>query len=432
MAIFNRILSVLIVILAITAAVFSFLLFQRRQEFRDRADKLAQTLSQTMQQIDQESQTDYANDLTFQPATEERPSSGTLSWQQYHDDKDLEVKAPDDPYAAFDQRIDAAVEAAGELNTQRNLLAEKFAETGIALGMDEADAQAADLKNMDRPELYESTSEDIVGQAEAIIDRDTRMIQTLTEIGSTIGHPVDRSPFEKREKSIADEQEGTLQVGPYNVGPQLTALEENVSSLETRCNEYADTLTTTLFNRVDLYAWEASKEAIQDETRYTGGLRALVEDFGGINQKLRELEVTKQALKETKADLAETEQELTQTREELLEQETKVATLEAHVKRLEKKLGYGQGDVEIVEVEKTLRGEVLEVNREWGFIVTDLGRGEINSGMELLVAQSDDFVARVMITRVLQDVSVAEIRPEVQSGVIAVGDRLILPKEETN
>lgn len=425
MAILNRILSVLIVLLAITAAVFSFLLFQRRQEFRDRADKLAETLSQTVQQIDRNSQTSYSGKLTFNPATEERPSSGTLSWQAYHEAFDSETKS----YAAFDDRIKTAVEAASAINEQRDLLAEKFAEAGIILGMDESDAQAADLKNLDRPKRYQTTSENIVDQAGAVIERDNRMIQTLAEIGSTVGHPVDRAPFEKRDRSIADEQEGTIQVGPYNVGPELSDLEESVSNLKARSDEYAETLSNTLFNRIDLYSWNADKQTIFSESEYTKGLQTLVEDFDGVNQKLRELEITKQDLNDTKADLAETEQELSQTKQTLIKKENEIANLEDQIDRLMDRPG-NRGDIPIVKIEKDLRGEVLEINQQWGFVVTDLGRGEINSGTELLVAQGDDFVARVMVTRVLQDVSVAEISPEVQSGTISIGDRLILPQEE--
>ncbi|MFW5802453.1 MAG: hypothetical protein ACOCWJ_00915 [Verrucomicrobiota bacterium] len=430
MAILNRILSVLIVLLAITAAVFSFLLFERRQEFRERADKLADTLSQTVQQIDRNSQTSYSEKLTFNPATEERPSSGTLSWQKYHEAFDPETKS----YAKFDDRIKTAVEAASSINEQRDLLAEKFAEAGIILGLDESDAQAADLKNLDRPKRYQTTSETIVDQADAVIERDTQMIQSLAEISNRIGHPIDRAPFEKRDRSIADEQEGTIQVEPYNVESELSELESNVSNLKDRCDEYADTLSDTLFNRIDLFSWTANKQDIssETETEYTEGLRSLVEDFGGINQKLRELEITKQDLEETKTDLAETEQELRHTKETIIEQENENADLKDQIARLKDQKGIDDDDTPIVEMEKDLRGEVLEVNRQWGFVVTDLGRGEINSGTELLVAQNDDFVARIMVTRVLQDVSVAEISPEVQSGTISIGDRLILPQEETN
>lgn len=430
MAIFNRILSVLIVLLAITAAVFSYLLFERRQEFRDRADKLAQTLSETVQQIDRNSQTSYSGELTFSPATEERPSSGTLSWQDYHEARDPETKS----YAEFDDRIRTAVEAASAINEQRDLLAEKFAETGIILGLDESDSQDADLKNLNRPERYQNTADSIVDQAEAIIERDTRMIETLTKIGSTIDHPIERTPFLERDKSLEDEQEGTLQTEPYNVDKQLGDLEEDVSDLHTRCNEYADLLSNTIFNRIDLYSWTANKEEISSEIEedYTSGLQSLIDDFGGINQKLRELEITKQDLEETKADLAETEQELSQTKEDLITSENEVANLEDQVKRLKKEKGIGDDDAPIVDPDKNLRGEVLEVNHQWGFVVTDLGRGEINSGMELLVAEGDDFVARVLVTRVLQDVSVAEISPDVQSGDISIGDRLILPQDEIN
>lgn len=430
MAIFNRILSVLIVLLAITAAVFSYLLFERRQEFRDRADKLAQTLSETVQQIDRNSQTSYSGELTFSPATEERPSSGTLSWQDYHEARDPETKS----YAEFDDRIRTAVEAASAINEQRDLLAEKFAEAGIILGLDESDSQDADLKNLNRPERYQNTADSIVDQAEAIIERDTRMIETLTKIGSTIDHPIERTPFLERDKSLEDEQEGTLQTEPYNVDKQLGDLEEDVSDLHTRCNEYADLLSNTIFNRIDLYSWTANKEEISSEIEedYTSGLQSLIDDFGGINQKLRELEITKQDLEETKADLAETEQELSQTKEDLITSENEVANLEDQIKRLKKERGIGDDDAPIVDPDKNLHGEVLEVNHQWGFVVTDLGRGEINSGMELLVAEGDDFVARVLVTRVLQDVSVAEISPDVQSGDISIGDRLILPQDEIN
>lgn len=424
MAIFNRILSVLIVLLAIAVAVFSFLLFQRRHEFRERADMLAQAVEDTAASIDQKSATGYAEKLSFQPAKGEQPQSGALSWQEFHESKNPDTGS----FAAFEKLVALAAEAASKLNAQRNLLAEKLAETAITLGIDEEKAQPTDLKNLANADLYTSVSEAVVKQANAIVERDARMLQTLSRAGDIIEHPIDETPFEEREKSIGESDEA-IQIGEYRVGPELTTLEGNIDALKSRCDEYAETLASTLFSRVDLYAWQADANTIKSEDNYTTGLRDLVEDFRGINRKLRELQITKQDLADTKEQLAETEQDLVDAKGQIAKHENTIRKQKKQIDRLLAQRGIGSAE-EIVDIDKDLRGEVLQVNPEWGFIVTDLGRKEINQGMELLVARDDGFVARVMITRVLDDISVAEIKPEVVTGTIATGDRLILPKEE--
>lgn len=429
MAIFNRILTVLILLLAIAAAVFSYLLFERRHEFRDRADKLADNLSDIAQIIDTDSNTSYSKQLTFFPATEDQPSSGSLSWQGYHEARDPETGE----YAEFDRRIEAGTRAAEALNKQRTFLADKFSQTGITLGIEEADAQSADLRDLAHEDLYKSTSEKILGQAEAVVARDAAMIRTLASLGDSIGHPIERDPFEERSVSL-DEDQGEVEKGPYEIGPVLTSLEQNVSGLRERCDEYALVLAEDIFSKIDEFEWNADPNAIKDETAYGAGLSALRQDFVKINGELTRLEVVERQLEETDRDLAKTEETLIATKDALRLSQNRAKDLAREVARLRKeKTGDLATGVTLADEDalKNLRGEVLEVNKDWGFVITDLGVGEINPGMELLVADGKEFVARVTVTRILPDVSVAEIQPELTEGEIKVGNRLILPKEET-
>ena len=142
MATLNRILSILILILAIGAAVLSYFLFERRNQFRERADELATTVAEMVDSLDRDSQTNVSSAITFTPGDPATGAeeTGTLGWQAYQ-----EAAADGDP-AEFDQNLNKARELADVLNEQRNRLAEKLAQVGAELEMPQEQVDPAQLK----------------------------------------------------------------------------------------------------------------------------------------------------------------------------------------------------------------------------------------------------------------------------------------------
>ena len=94
--------------------------------------------------------------------------------------------------------------------------------------------------------------------------------------------------------------------------------------------------------------------------------------------------------------------------------------------------GVGGEDGEIagpVHVSDDLEGRVLEVNTEWDFVILDLGRNQVEENMEMLIARDDRLVAKVQISKVMGNISIGEVVPEIKVDEIKEDDRVILPQE---
>ena len=69
MRIVNRIVNILVLIFAITAAVFSYLLFEKREKMIDGWEKMANAISQSAKALDEKSGTKLSSELNifFEP-----------------------------------------------------------------------------------------------------------------------------------------------------------------------------------------------------------------------------------------------------------------------------------------------------------------------------------------------------------------------------
>ena len=231
----NRILAVVAMILAVVAVILSFLLFQRRAEFRQRADSLAATVADMVKSLDQDSGTGLAKDFTFTPADKANgiKEDGSLAAKAFRD-----AKGEDGQYAAFQAKLNQAKELARNLNTQRNALATKLAEAGVTLGMTDAEAAAADLKAVKKgAEVAGRVAE----HAAAVKTRDDLLLNTVITSSKTIGHAVDEKAL--RERAQTTDAKGNVTKGAYVCGPVLGEYDKNVTNLNTRATDYANTLT---------------------------------------------------------------------------------------------------------------------------------------------------------------------------------------------
>jgi len=159
MAALNRFLIGLIAVLAIAAAVLSYLLFERRTEFRDRAGTLATTVVDMTRALDAESGTNVAKKVRFSAADKAAgvPESGELSWAEYHQDKPS-------GYQNFARNLKLTTDLAKSINEQRNFLAESIAQLGFDLEMPVDELNADDLKRADAPEVYARAAKQVSGQ----------------------------------------------------------------------------------------------------------------------------------------------------------------------------------------------------------------------------------------------------------------------------
>ena len=79
-----------------------------------------------------------------------------------------------------------------------------------------------------------------------------------------------------------------------------------------------------------------------------------------------------------------------------------------------------------VELPATLVGKVLVTDPKWDFVVLNVGedQGALSNG-ELLVSRDGKLVAKVKITSVQKDRSIANIVPGSKLGEVLEGDKVI-------
>ncbi len=427
MAKLNRILLICIAVLAVAVAVLSFLLSQRRKEFRDRADKLAVTVSSMVESLDKDSQTNAADAVNFKPADPESgtPESGTLGWKAYH-----EAKGEDGAYQEFSDRLGKAEKLAEDIVTQRNLLADQLAQVGVSLGMPEDQVDPAALKNAADAEVYTNAAEGVSSWAAAVAKRDAAMIQAVVTASRSIGHPIDEQSL--KERPAKTDADGNKTLGDFD-NSAIAAFAKNVVNLNSRCADYANALAGAV-TTISKFSWETDPNALKDEARYSAALTRMANDFSQINERLGQLEQVKQQLAQKQVELDNKVQELQAIREERDKFQDEAANLALQNKRYQDMLGIlpNEGaNVARGDLDPNLEGRVLEVNADWNYVVLDLGRKKIRENVQLLVARDGRFVAKLRVSKVLRNISIAEVLSEPRMvGDIRKSDRVILPRQQ--
>ena len=121
MAILNRIINILILLAAIAAVVFSYLLFSKREKLVDGWSQMAKAINTAAQTLDKDSGTTYASDLTAE-------------------------KLAHTNYESLGQALPKLNEAATKVRDQRNDLAESMIRAGNTLSIN--NVKTEELKNV--------------------------------------------------------------------------------------------------------------------------------------------------------------------------------------------------------------------------------------------------------------------------------------------
>ncbi|MCF7854334.1 MAG: hypothetical protein K9N51_06015 [Candidatus Pacebacteria bacterium] len=412
MATFNRVLIVLIAILAVGAAVMSFLLFQHRNAFRDRASVLAETVVSMVRWMDEDSNTDYDKEVTFGAAdpVEGLPESGMLSWQKYLEDPQ-----------AYKRTLGEAEELSEQLAEQRNYLTENLAQVGFDLQLPVDALDVADLRDLSNADVYQDATQKVVRLGKAVHERSEDMIRTIVNTGTVAGITIDEANIRERNEDINADGETILK--GFNHGGELEKFNDAIVSLNTRAQDYMATIAEAM-NDIAAWDWSTTAESVKDPQTYNQALSALSNDFSDLNDRLVAAAAMEQQLQQARTELDEALADLeqvTKERDRLRKQLTGLAPS-----------GTGPDDETGGDVGQPTYdlagGKVVHVNHEWKFAILNLGRRQIRENIELLAARDGAFVARLLVTRVTPKISVAEILPMPKSDAqIQEGDRVLLP-----
>ncbi len=420
----STVFGILTAIMAVIAVTLSFLLFTRRNEFRGRADHLATAVATIVKTSDPDNSTNVSHDASFTPADRASgtPESGTLGWKAYHEAKD----ATGD-YAAYQKCLDKAVGLVQTATVQRNALAESLTTVASELGMPEAEAAGGNLKNLGERDKFAQSNDRVLQLTRAVVVRDNAMIRTYVTCGKAVDFEFDEKQFTERQ-NMTDE-DGNESEGEFPTKVPLAEFANKVTMVKTRCNDYVETIVDGM-ERVAKHKWETDSTQLADDREYAGALTSLLNDFEDINEQLVLFDKAKLEVTEYKLKMEEMVDELELTRKEWTKVQDDLAKKKVEVQRLRAQLNLDTGmDVGVgpVEMSQNLEGKVVQVNKEWNFVILDLGRNRIRENVKMLVARNDDLIARVEISKVMRNISIAEVLPEGEAGQVKVGDRVILP-----
>jgi len=411
---FNRFLIILITLLAIAAAVMSYFLFERRNEFRNRATALSDTVAAIVQNLDEESGTQMRQTINFNPPVPEEgiAESGSLSWQEFHQN------AP-----RYKSLLSQAEELATTINNQKNFLADNIAQIGFDLGMPIEDLSKQTLKNASPPENYKNATNSVSRLAKAVNSRSNAMIQTHKNSANTIGYSINESQLRERQTETTKEGR-TIRTG-FKHEQALNGYLNAVVQLNTRCADYANALAN-LTSNISAYDWSTDTEQLKSSDQYGGALTSLQNDARDINDKLVELKQKTKQLADLRQKLSNVQSELQEVVDQRNALQERAGRLKTQVETSEEAPTEGaQAQPEKPkEISLGPDARVLQVNREWNFVIINRGSNVLREGVELAIARDGKFLARAKVTKVTPTISIANIIPEVQKGKIQPDDRV--------
>ena len=133
------------------------------------------------------------------------------------------------------------------------------------------------------------------------------------------------------------------------------------------------------------------------------------DQIGQLEQDKAGLQVQIDDLNTTVAKMEDEQQDL----------KDKITTLEQTVVELEGLTG--QGNVKALP--KGLHGTVVVVNKDWNFVILDLGSNDgLVPNAEMLIHRGDKLIGKVLISGVTRDLSIADINTDWVQGQVKEGD----------
>ena len=477
----GNIFGVLALLLAGAAAFFSFTISERRAEFRLRADKMAATVAEIVQAIDDESGTSVASEVSFTAGNvdEGTKGEGSLSAIKFHEAKDEGGE-----FADFQGVLEKAVDHVNSLATRRTQLAEtiyvaaqtlefpedQFPEETVIEDTDEEeeegdveddateDEEEGDLEGalegeeegeeeeeevevqgvmarlayLRDPDVFADAAERIQAHVAAVKDRDDAMLKTLTAAARVIDEPINEQALTARKESQDDE--GNTELGAYPCEATLGDFEKNVVALDKRSTAYSQTLVAAMDKvkaHEDIFEWKADRTRIKSkrESDYGPAHSDYINDLMKLNEQLDNLVAARADLVAKKQRIGELETDLDVANKKVNEGTKTMEEQVATIRKLRRDLAVALGeDIPTTTDGGTTEivGAVKRVDTEFNYVILNIGRGDkVTQGSEWLVARGDEYIARVKVAEVHQDNCVADILPLAMNGTVKPDDMVI-------
>lgn len=410
LGILNKIINILILLMAIGAVVLSFFLAEKRKDLLMRGNDLASTVESVANELDKGSETGLTRQLMARDMKQHKNIPAVKK---------------------------NAVDQAKQIIEQRDALAKTMEEVAGILNI--PDVRETDFQAV---ASYQEKDGALVDAVSVIKERSNGIISNIVEIGDKIGVSID-----------------PLTLKNQNYKEALAKLDTQVEDLHKRNGNYVNHIA-------EVTSLLGVEEPDLRGADYTSSLETAMQ---GINlykrtfeQTRSDLDATKKQVEKAQKSLAKLENELTEESKEKESLRKELADAKDQIEKINKLRSMGPNaegkteDFRVLtskdpEALKLLKGKVIDVNRKWDFVVINLGKEntvyqkiddktvnpvpvKLPLDREMTVARGigveNEFVGKIKIVKVYDVCAIGNILPEPKGGSIEKGDIVYFQDEE--
>jgi len=194
---------------------------------------------------------------------------------------------------------------------------------------------------------------------------------------------------------------------------QYNELQTTKQDLETVRQDLSMTKDELARTQADLDRSEAKVENLEQT------LSEKQAEIASQNSKIEELQSENLSLSE---QIDEANVRLGQSEEELRDAMDKISSLEQTINLMD--LEMGQGGTRIVP--KGLTGQIMHVNKEWNFVVINIGSDDgLVPNAEMLIHREDALVGKILISGLSRNMSIAELKADWTQTEVMEGDYVV-------
>lgn len=403
----NKILNRLICVSALAALIFTILLFQRRQELKQRADLLAESVGEIAETLDRQSGTHY-RERAHQTPGMQNPLDPSQHWQggSLGQEHFRHLRAADGSFREYESILLDVVKQAKDVHRQRNALASGLSAIAATLESEVAASELTQVAN----HAYRDPVTTIRTHVQRVSEREKTLIRGIRGAAVAIQSPI---------------QEGNLE-GFSTTAKTLNEFGHNLDRFTRRTDDYAATLMQAPLV-IDAYDFQVNHRQISDEVDYKNALPILLQDFAGIDRNLNELAHKKLELEEKNNDLLDYMAALEDSHDTMRSLKARLANLEAtHDIAYQALADCRASKPEPATTPMFDNGRIVKVDRNHNYVIIDLGaRHNLTPNVRFSVARGPELICRITVSRILDDYAVCEILPEFRERVVVEGDRVV-------
>jgi hypothetical protein len=432
MVIVNKILNVLIFLLAIAACIAAILLHQRRQELRGRADYLAKIIADVATKVDGPGETSSEIDST---KGEDGIVPDLLTWETYHKSRKYDEAKQKYIFTDWEAKLDKIVGHTETLFTLKVKMAENFTKIQQTIKMDLATLATKEgnneIKNEGEPltaaeylqalnshNSFEDMVWKIPEKIERVTGRGLRLATELAAITKNIGPGKEQSVDNFNIFSDADDKENAeLDKNLKIISAQASDLYSRSQVLAKGYGNIVKSFDADPDNQLPQFyepKFNPNDVMSEDQGTINSAVEVFKNDLREVNKLLHDRVVTQGLLEKARGEIARkdtTIEELNGENDFLKNENGRVVAANTKLSRELENLKeiYVKGRN---NMKPGFSAKVIEANDRFDFIILDKGKKDgVKNLVEMVVHSNGTYVCKVLVTKVLENQCVCDILP---------------------